>query len=140
MNNFNDLGKRFGDYLKYKSLGINETAKILGFSGSQVSNIVNGKVFGTDKTFKILNEFKELSAEWLFTGKEPMLKTDDPGVSDKEINQSHLDTQNKLIQMQEKEILRLEKELAEMKYTQREPIVYSHVAESAPELMKKESK
>lgn len=74
MNNFINLGERFGNYLKYKGLGNNKTAEILGFSGSQVSNIVNGKVFGTDKIFKILNVFQDIDANWLFRNEGEMLK------------------------------------------------------------------
>ncbi|MGQ2108053.1 S24 family peptidase [Ornithobacterium rhinotracheale] len=62
--------------MNHKTLGVNKIAEILDFSGSQVSNIKNGKVFGTDKLFKILNTFPDLSAEWLLLGEGEMLKTE----------------------------------------------------------------
>lgn len=110
MNNFEDLGKRFDKYLKDNNLGINETAKKFDFSGSQISNIKNGKVFGVDKLFKILNEFNDIDANWLFRG----VKFD----SNDNVNSNDDNTiivQNKLILMQEKEIARLEAENAELK-------------------------
>ncbi|MCK0200676.1 helix-turn-helix domain-containing protein [Ornithobacterium rhinotracheale] len=61
--------------MNHKTLGVNKIAEILDFSGSQVSNIKNGKVFGADKLFKILNTFPDLSAEWLLLGEGEMLKT-----------------------------------------------------------------
>ncbi|WP_258929329.1 helix-turn-helix domain-containing protein [Flavobacterium davisii] len=68
MNEFEDLGIRFNRYLISKGLGVNQIARMLELSGSQISNIKNGKVFGTDKMFKILNTFTDLDANWLFRG------------------------------------------------------------------------
>lgn len=75
MKNFEEIGKRFFKFMNHKTLGVNKIAEILDFSGSQVSNIKNGKVFGADKLFKILNTFPDLSAEWLLLGEGEMLKT-----------------------------------------------------------------
>ena len=54
MKDFKEVGVRFSKYLIKKGLGVNETARLLGYSGSQISNIKNGKVFGADKMFNIL--------------------------------------------------------------------------------------
>lgn len=70
MSNFKDLGSRFVKYMENNELGVNKMAKKLDFSGSQISNIRNGKVFGTDKLFKILNNYTDLDANWLFRGEE----------------------------------------------------------------------
>lgn len=69
MENFKKLGYRFAKYMKDNDLGVNEMAKKLEFSGSQISNIRNGKVFGSDKMFKILNIYEDIDANWLFRGK-----------------------------------------------------------------------
>ncbi|WP_130735562.1 helix-turn-helix transcriptional regulator [Flavobacterium sp. J27] len=103
MDNFNELGVRFYKYLKTKGLGVNDTAKLLGLSGSQISNIKNGKVFGTDKMFKILNKFEDLDANWLFRG----VSKEIPNV---DIN--HLDY---VIELQKERIIDLKKENAELK-------------------------
>ncbi|MFD2891561.1 helix-turn-helix transcriptional regulator [Flavobacterium chuncheonense] len=108
MDNFNELGIRFYKFLKSRNLGINDTAKLLGLSGSQISNIKNGKVFGTDKMFKILNEFEDLDANWLFRG----VSKESPNV---DIN--HLDY---VIELQKERIIDLKKENAELKIKIRE--------------------
>lgn len=74
MKNFDIIGINFRTYLKFKGLGVNQAAKKLDFSGSQVSNICNGKNFGSDKLFKIINVFNDLNIEWLITGTGKMLK------------------------------------------------------------------
>lgn len=90
--NFKEIGVRFKKYLRHKDLGTNQAASILGFSGSQVSNITNGRKFGTDKAFIILNTFNDLDSEWLFRGNGNMIKkehgvqkieslTDSPGIN-----------------------------------------------------------
>ncbi|EKT3958110.1 helix-turn-helix transcriptional regulator [Flavobacterium psychrophilum] len=108
MNNFNELGVRFYKYLRGKNLGINDTARILDLSGSQISNIKNGKVFGTDKMYKILNEFKDLDANWLFRG----VSIDVPNI---DIN--HL---NYMIELQKERIIDLKKENAQLKNEMKE--------------------
>ncbi len=70
MKNFEDLGNRFINYMKINNIGVNKMAKKLNFSGSQISNIRNGKVFGADKLFKILNTYKDIDANWLIKGEQ----------------------------------------------------------------------
>ncbi len=70
MKNFKDFGVRFSKYMEINNIGVNKMAEKLSFSGSQISNIRNGKVFGTDKLFKILNVYTDIDANWLFRGEE----------------------------------------------------------------------
>lgn len=135
MEEFSDLGNRFSKYLEYKGLGINKTAKIFGFSGSQISNIVNGKVFGTDKMFNILNVFKDLDANFLFRGGTEMIinnKTiiDEPNP----IRDKLIERQDQLIAARDEKIAALEKEISELKKAQENPSGYGMVAESKPKL------
>ncbi|WP_428225134.1 helix-turn-helix domain-containing protein [Flavobacterium sp.] len=103
MENFDTIGLRFYKYMKTKGLGVNEVARLVEMSGSQISNIKNGKVFGTDKMYKILNIFSDLDANWLFRGTHL-----DP--SSHSINQ--LDY---MIELQKERIIDLKKENAELK-------------------------
>jgi transcriptional regulator with XRE-family HTH domain len=72
-DNFNELGNRFLEYLKYKGLKGKDVAEVSKNSASQISNIIKGKVFGCDKLFKILNNYTDLNANWLFTGNGQMI-------------------------------------------------------------------
>ncbi|MCJ1806944.1 MULTISPECIES: helix-turn-helix domain-containing protein [Flavobacterium] len=103
MNEFEDLGVRFNRYLISKGLGVNQIARILELSGSQISNIKNGKVFGADKMFKILNTFTDLDANWLFRGES---------MEHPEIDINRLDY---IIELQKERIIDLKKENAELK-------------------------
>lgn len=71
---FKELGERFHKYMKAKGLKNKDVAKTFNFSGSQVTNIIHGRVFGSDKLFLILNVYKDLNPEWLLTGAGEMLK------------------------------------------------------------------
>lgn len=73
--NFKDLGDRLRKYLIFREIKNKDIAEKLGFSGSQVTNIIQGKVFGSDKLFKILNYYPEINANWLFTGEGEMLNS-----------------------------------------------------------------
>ncbi len=99
MKNFKELGVRFAKYMKNNDLGVNEMAKKLDFSGSQISNIRNGKVFGSDKMFKILNTYEDIDANWLFRGKK----------------EYSVESDNYTIEIQKKLIEKLELENASLK-------------------------
>lgn len=72
LNPLEGLGERLRAYLKHKGIGVNQAARLVGTSGSQISNILHGKVFGTDKLYSILNTFNDLNIEWLLEGKGEM--------------------------------------------------------------------
>jgi len=74
MNDLEQIGKRLGEFLTFKQIGINELGRQMGTSGSQVFNIMNGKKYGTDKLLAVLNLFPELNIDWLLKGEGKMLK------------------------------------------------------------------
>ncbi len=67
------IGKRFKAYLDHKEIGINQAGRDIGTSGAQISNIINGKKWGTDKLLSIINAYQDLSVEYLLLGKGEML-------------------------------------------------------------------
>jgi hypothetical protein len=101
-----------------------------------------------ENTARILDYYKDIDANWLLTGMGNMLKSDnnlynaylhDNVEPVEQLNYKDLaDARFQIIEMKDEKILRLEKELSELKYTQKEPFLYKNVAESAPELTKKE--
>ncbi|MBF2708946.1 hypothetical protein [Flavobacterium soyangense] len=101
-----------------------------------------------ENTARILDYYKDIDANWLLTGMGNMLKSDnnlynaylhDNIEPVEQFNYKDLaDARFQIIEMKDEKILRLEKELSELKYTQKEPFLYKNVAESAPELTKKE--
>lgn len=108
-----------------------------------------------ENTTKFLAYCPDINTEWLLTSRGDMLKSAVPVVEQKvpddlgkialleennRLLSSTIKDKESIIKGLEFQIKTLEKELAEMKYTQREPIVYPRVAESTPELIKKEIK
>lgn len=152
--------KRLKEYLDCKGITIQNFEIEIGYSnGAFGSQLRNNKNIGSDKLEKILIVYKDINPEWLLTGIGSMLKQ----VNDFEKNKSSFDEQEiKLINLQIKgletenklqakaidlyqqlneemkeRIDKLEKELSNSKLQQKEPILYSNVAEPASELIKK---
>ena len=127
--NFKELGERFREYLKYKGLKGKEVAEKSENSVSQITNILQGKVFGCNKLFNILNNYTDLNANWLFTGNGQMLNngqntTGNVSELKREIEhfsnilfskQQNIDMQNQTIVTQNKLIDRLELENKQLK-------------------------
>lgn len=90
----------------------------------------------------IFNKCDFLSAEWLLTGKGPMLKSEvTPVISEtdkayKELAEARLD----VIEGLRFRIASLEEKLSEVRYTQKETFLLKNVAEPAPELIGKKHK
>ncbi|MBN9312931.1 MAG: hypothetical protein BGO40_02765 [Chryseobacterium sp. 39-10] len=135
MENFITLGERFAKYLKYKGLGINKTAKIVAMSGSQISNITSGKVFGADKMFIILNTFIDLDANYLFRGKGEMIIGEASIVdAPNPIRDRLIVTQQELLDYKELEITKLKNEISELKKGKEQNLYNTRVAEDSAEL------
>jgi phage repressor protein C with HTH and peptisase S24 domain len=68
--------QRIKQYASFKNVSIRAFEQSVGMSnGSFASQLKNNKTIGVDKVENILHVYSDLSAEWLFTGKEPMLKS-----------------------------------------------------------------
>ena len=72
--NLEQIGARFGFYMKIKELGIYEIGVLTGTSASLISNIVAGKNYTMDELLKVLAEVKELNAHWVIYGEGNMFK------------------------------------------------------------------
>lgn len=73
MDELTALGNRFGNYLSYRKIGINQAGRDLGVSGAQISNITKGKNFSVNILYKIVNTYSDLCLEWLLLGEGNML-------------------------------------------------------------------
>ncbi|MFE3868738.1 helix-turn-helix domain-containing protein [Flavobacterium sp. LS2P90] len=116
-----------------------EFASLLGISSQVLSNWKKRNTFDAQLIYtKCLN----INPEWLLTGKDPMFKAAlqteaaQDNINYKELAEARLE----IIEGLKFKVKTLEKELSELKYAQKETFLYSNVAESTPELIKKTSK
>jgi hypothetical protein len=120
----------------------------LGLSYANFKGIQKKSALSSDAIDKIITKYNDIDANWLITGKGSMLKRDvvtevivTPVVHDQGINYKDLaDARLQIIEMKDEKIARLQKDLSELKYTQKETFLYQNVAEPAPELKEKETK
>lgn len=71
------INERFCELLKSKNISVKEAASIIGKSDMYVRKLMRtGESFGIEPAMAILNSMKDVSAEWLLTGKGSMLKSD----------------------------------------------------------------
>jgi transcriptional regulator with XRE-family HTH domain len=134
----------FGKNLAYlrakKGLTLEVMSDLIGFGRSQWNNYEKETSFPKFLDLIEISKYFDISETDLI---HKNLEIDTPSTRVKmpKIEESQFDLQNKLILMQEKEIARLEKDLSEFRYnSQKEPVLYRTVGESAPELIKKETK
>lgn len=151
----NDITVRFLDTYEYlKKQNIVYTPKgfanEINVSTSLITEICKKRTnAGITPIQNLLNRFNEIDGNWLLTGKGSMLKSEaipvaivkkeDLGkIVILERDNERLKETNDLLRFK---VSTLEKELTEFRYnSQKEPVLYKSVAESAPELIKKESK
>lgn len=113
-------------------------AESIGYSAQVVFNIVSGR--RSKPSYDVLNAIlstnDNVSSDWLVTGKGSVLRSDlaqvisETDKTYKELAEARWD----VIEYQKKEIARLERDLSEMKKTDRSPILYKSVAEPEPKL------
>lgn len=66
------------EYIDKKGISIAAFEKSIGMSNASFGkSLKNGKSIGTDKLEKILSVYPDLSVDWLFHGKEPMIIDND---------------------------------------------------------------
>ena len=151
----NDITIRFLDTYEYlKKQNIVYTPKgfanELSVSTSLITEICKKRTnAGITPIQNLLNRFDEIDGNWLLTGKGSMLKSDatpreaiaseeKEKIAILERDNERLKEMNELIRFK---VSTLEKDLSEFRYNaQKEPVLYRTVAESAPELSKKQSK
>lgn len=123
------------DFLKQKGC-INtytELAEVLGTNKAGINDLKNGKKkVSIENIRSMIKSYPQISLEWLIleNGSLEVKKSNDPV----------FDVSSELLIMQKEKIERLEKELSELKYSQKESFLYKNVAESAPELKEKQPK
>ena len=70
------INERFCELLKRKNISVKEAANIIGKSDMYVRKLMRtGESFGIEPAMAILNSMKDVSADWLLTGKGSMLKS-----------------------------------------------------------------
>lgn len=132
------IRKRILQYLELKGISKYKFYQITGLSNGFLDK--EGSI-GSDKCEKICYEYDDISVVWLITGKGPMLKSNSTEVIQKQTNYKELaEARLEIINGLKFRIASLEKDLSELKYTQKESFLYSNVAEPAPELTSKKDK
>lgn len=70
--------ERIKQFIDYKGINVSSFEKRIGYSnGAFASQLKTKKSIGVDKLENILNEFTDLDANWVLTGRGSMLKTDE---------------------------------------------------------------
>lgn len=136
---FRLLGNRFSQFLNHKGLSGNKAGNLLGETGSQITNIINGKNFGCDKMYNILQVFLDLDANYLFRGTGKMIigsseERDREPPEEKTINEIFIRNQQELIRYKDEEIKNLKKEITTLKKEYKQGDTHLRVAESDPKL------
>lgn len=76
IENNTTISQRLKQFVDYKGFTINKFSALIGASNSYFNKVFSKNTnIGSDRIEKILEEFEELSAEWLLTGKGKMLKS-----------------------------------------------------------------
>jgi len=90
MNELIKVGERIDSYLKLKGIGINQLGRLTKTSGTQIVNIIQGKKFGLDKIYLLLEVLPDLSPNWLLFGEGDMLRESDSKMTvlDKVMNEN----------------------------------------------------
>lgn len=118
-----DISERLKQVIDFHSLSINKFAKTLGYERSQaIYDMINGKAKPSFDFFEkfINSEYSaSISIKWLLTGKGEMLKTENKdGPPDPVRVQTVPELQQMIIDLQNREINRLQQEIDELKKEQ----------------------
>jgi ribosomal protein S8E len=131
---------------RYKFKSDTEFARHLDITPQVLSNWKTRNTFDPSLVY---TKCLDINPEWLLTGKGEMLRKDDNISTKSDIDRNWIEEANRISKencalKETNELLRfkigvLEKELSEVKYTQRDLIIYGSVAETEPELIEKKS-
>ena len=114
------IGERFGEYLDYKEVSMSSAARITNTSPTQISNIIKGKKYGTDKLIAILDGFRDLNPMWLLFEEGEMLRSYDADiqqgnnnsiVSEPKLNYKSISSEQETIKAQRTHIESLNEQL-----------------------------
>jgi len=70
------INKRVAQYLRLKDITLRQLSAMSGVSGSTISRFCNGGAISSNHLQHILQVCDDLSLDWLFYGKGPMLKSE----------------------------------------------------------------
>ncbi len=110
--------------------------------GIPAQNLSKWKKRNTYDAALIYTKCTEINPEWLLSGKGSMLKSvlKNEFVPDQTNYKELADARLQIIELKEEKIKRLENEIATLKQSAKNPIVYKNVAEPAPELIAEKHK
>lgn len=165
VNKFSNIKERILYLTEYYNVSKELFFENIGMTYGNFKGSAKERPLNSDAIVKILSIYTELNSDWLLTGKGEMLKkeyedfivvpekskelfssfsniqTDDEKIKEMVEKLSRLTKENnlqaKIIEGLEFKVSTLEKDLSELKYTQKEPFLYPNVAERSPELIKK---
>ncbi len=130
------FGKNLAFLRAKKGLTLEVMSELVGFGRSQWNNYEKETSFPKFLDLIQISKYFDISeSDLIHKNLELDVITKPLSIKQKEFDVSH-----ELLILQKEKIESLEKELSELKYTQNNPILYSSVAEPAPELIKKASK
>lgn len=132
--------ERLRKYIEFKGIPVSIAERDIGVSNSSLSKpFKSGTTIKTDTLEKFLSFYRDINPTWLLTGSETMLKNEIlennavESVDYKELWRNSEYT----INLQKEKIAKLEQDIAELKYSQKESFLYKNVAEPTPELIGK---
>jgi plasmid maintenance system antidote protein VapI len=117
------------DFLKKKGhiKTYTQLADVLDTNKAGINDLKNGKKkVSIENIRSMIKSYPEISLNWLVLEEGEM--------EIKEKNTQGFDISTELLVMQKEKIAELKKEIAELKYIKKDPILYKSVAESTPEL------
>ncbi|MFV7234253.1 hypothetical protein [Flavobacterium sp. ZB4R12] len=107
-----------------------QLAEVLGTNKAGINDLKNGKKkVSIENIRSMIKSYPRLSLNWLVL--------EEGNMEIKENNIQGFDISMELLVMQKEKIEELKREIAELRYTSKEPILYKSVSEPAPKLKNK---
>lgn len=128
------ISLRIKELRKKNNISQKEFAASIGIDDSQLSKIERGILQPTINQIMEISSIYQTSTDWLLLGNKSESKT--VNIDFKDLADARLEN----IELLKFKITTLEKDLSELKNTQKESFLYKNVVESTSELIKKEEK